>query len=118
MTASREDGEVQGSITHRARVAGLTARVDVTCFTIEGGRAWVAGDVKGGNLHQDPGFGQAEELAYVFEDNSGPKGEPADRATVGFVGFEQGFADDFCQNTPDKVDLPLEAGDIRIQPAG
>jgi hypothetical protein len=98
------DGSVDGRFQvifhpkgHRADVV----RFSVICFTIEGNTGWV-GAHKEGN---DP-----PDIAFQVVDYGEGSGDPPDEvglyAEAAYWGFPAGFAQAFCDETPELIDLP------------
>lgn len=97
------DGSVDGSfqIILHLRDGVEVVRGDVVCFTIKGNTAWV-GAHKDGN---DP-----PDIAFQVVDNGEGSDDTADEvglyAEATYWGFPAGFADTFCDDAPDYMDLP------------
>jgi hypothetical protein len=129
MTARRmADGTVKGSYQRVVHPPdGGPAIVNhgtVTCFTVIGNRAWIGGHEEG----YEP-----TDVAWQVEDNG--EGKDADPDMVGAQiyaeewGYEAGFAQDFCEATPETLDFgppfgelpvsvvlyPIEAGNFQIK---
>ena len=121
------DGTVKGSfrrVVHEPGQAPQKASGTITCFTVIDNVAWVGGHVDG----QDP-----PDIAWQVVDNGQGSKAAADEVGLQFDAvdfpFEAGFAQDFCEETPDGLDFgplyggwvplfairaPVEAGNIQI----
>lgn len=120
------DGSVEGKfkvILHLEDGADVV-KGDVICFTIKGNTAWV-GAHKEGN---DP-----PDIAFQVVDNGEGFGDAPDEvglyAEATYFGFPAGFAQVFCDEAPDVMEVPgfeqpvpiamfrspIEAGNIQIQ---
>jgi hypothetical protein len=127
MTARRyADGSVKGRfqrVIHFEDGAEAVRGV-ITCFTIIGNKAWIGGSVAA-NFPPD--------IAWQVVDNGEGAGDPPDRnglqLPASTFGFPAGFAQDFCESTPDELNfgppfgvVPLsailnaiESGNIQIR---
>lgn len=121
------DGTVEGSfhrVVHSKGSAPEKANGTINCFTIVGNLAWI-----GGHLDGDDG----PEIAWQVLDNGEGEGALVDEVglqfdAVSFPSLPAGFAQDFCENTPEGLDFgdpygyvplfailtPVEAGNIQI----
>jgi len=122
------DGTVSGSftrLTHDKGEAPEKATGTITCFTVIGNVAWIGGHLDGA----DP-----PDIAWQVADNGEGRLASDDEVGLQFGPFlfpdvlEAGFAQDFCEETPDAIDFgppygvlplfviraPVEAGNIQI----
>ena len=128
MTAKKaQDGSVNGKFQvnlHLEDGPADVVRGTLSCFTILGNTAWVGGH-KPGN---DP-----TDVAFQVVDNGEGSGDPPDQVGLyleaQFFGFPAGFAQDFCDDTPEFLDFgppygvapiavllsPVEGGNIQIK---
>lgn len=124
-TKKGADGSVDGAfkiILHPTEGADVVKGA-VICFTIQGNTAWV-GAHKEGN---DP-----PDIAFQVVDNGEGSGDSPDEvglyAEAAYWGFPSGFAQAFCDATPEVMDVPglgpvplsmfrspIEAGNIQIK---
>jgi hypothetical protein len=99
ITAIRQDdGRVSGTFSVFHQATGERAFGRVTCFTIVGRAAWVAGVVEGSEDASLIG----RDFAWVLADNPPSSGLP-DWLSLAFPlpDAQLGTAQDFCANTPD-----------------
>jgi len=121
------DGTVEGSfhrVVHSKGSAPEKASGTITCFTIVGNLAWIGGVLDGAD---------GAEIAWQVMDNGEGKGAPTDEVglqfdAASFPSLPAGFAQDFCEDTPEGLDFgdpygyvplfairtPVEAGNIQI----
>ena len=98
------DGTVTGSfirMVHSQGMAPEKATGTITCFTIVGNTAWIGGFV---NEEGQP------DIAWQVVDNGEGKWADPDQVGLQFdesFGFPSGFAQDFCDNTPDELFFPI-----------
>ncbi len=112
-TARRHaDGSVHGRFTGFNRNSGGRIAGRVTCFTIKGNAAWIAGVIEHANFDVI-----GDETGWRAVDNG-----PASSATPDQLSFAVGVtAADFCAETPGPPPaglglVDIEAGDIKVQP--
>jgi len=129
MTAGKTaDGSVFGTynnLTHLEDGGVLKSHGTVTCFTIKGNKAWIGGM----NPASDP-----PDVAWQVVDNGEGSGADPDQLglqiSAAVFGFGPGFAQQFCAETPDVIDLgpprgllplsivlfDIEAGNLQVKP--
>lgn len=121
------DGTVEGSFNRVVHVKGSAPEREsgiITCFTIVGDIAWIGGHTDGAD---------GAEIAWQVMDNGEGEGAPADEVGLqfgpaSFPILPAGFAQDFCEDTPEGLDfgdpygyvplfairVPVEDGNIQI----
>jgi len=129
MTARKyADGSVRGSYVrtaHRDGEPAVTSKGIITCYTRIGNKVWV-----GGYELTAP---EPNDVGWQAVDNGEGASDPPDQMglqpVASFWGYEAGFAQEFCDDTPDALDfgppygvLPLsvilyeiEGGNVQIK---
>ncbi len=114
----KADGTVRGRFhfrIHDAQGEGSRIWGDVTCLTIEGNQAWLAGYVtKAGNVNH---VGRAHGFRVV--DNGQDRNASPDQITVTWPGtsdvdYEE--PDEYCDAKPNQMLHLVEAGNVQIHP--
>jgi hypothetical protein len=109
----RADGSISGQWERNGIAHGV-----VTCFTIVGNEAWLAGYATSGARSTPPNNG----VAWRVVDNGQGENDPADEISFQWVGAWPGFAEEWCANTPGPNDpfglstRPIQAGNISVRP--
>lgn len=115
---SKADGTARGRFhfrIHDAQGEGSRIWGDITCLTIEGNQAWLAGYVtKAGNPNH---VGRAHGFRVV--DNGQGQNATPDQITVTWPGtsdptFVQ--PDEYCENKPSQTLHTVESGNVQIHP--
>ena len=98
------DGSVSGSFTRVVHAQGMApekASGAITCFTVVGNKAWI-----GGYLNEEG----HPDIAWQVMDNGQGKWADPDQMGLQFdesFGFPAGFAQDFCDDTPEELYFPI-----------
>jgi hypothetical protein len=102
----RQDGNAADSKSHGV----------VTCFTVDGNRAWLGGYATIG-ISSDP---PSNEVGWRVRDKGEGAGDPADQISLQWTGADPGFAASYCEDTPIGPAGPplrdIDAGNIQIRP--
>jgi hypothetical protein len=129
MTARKyADGLVRGNYVrtaHRDGEPAVTNKGVITCYTRIGNKVWIGG--------YDLTSPEPNDVAWQAVDNGEGASDPPDQMGLQIVasafGYEAGFAQEFCDDTPDALDfgppfgvLPLsvilhdiEGGNVQIK---
>ena len=111
------DGSVDGQWQRIRRQPGNAKESKshgiITCFTIDGNKAWLGGYATSGLWSTPPD----NETGWRVVDNGQGKNAPPDQMSLEYVGASEGFADYYCSETPDDPDLyDIESGNIQVRP--
>ena len=106
------DGPVDGKakiVLHPKGGPADVVRLTVTCFTVEGNTAWI-GAHKPGNVPTD--------VAFQVVDNGEGSGDSPDQVGLYIeaqvFGYPAGFAQDFCDDTPEFMDFGPDFGVLPV----
>ena len=107
MTARKyADGSVRGSYVRTAHPEGepaVTNKGIITCFTVIGNKVWI-----GGYELTAP---EPNDVAWQAVDNGEGASDPPDQMGLQIIasgwGLPTGLTQEFCDETPDAISLPL-----------
>lgn len=97
--SKRADGTVTGSYYYQSVVNHVAIHVDVTCMTVQGNGAWVAGVISDSNI---PSIIGTVSYFYAFDNGEGA-GADADVVSLVRAGDVAGEDQLFCDELPTQL---------------